>query len=146
MEPLNEELLGGWMRLSLAIMNERMVSDLPYNETLLCHILYRQQQDDPDTLLTATDLCARTRMLKSQMNQTLSSMEQRGLISRERSSRDKRQILIRLNAQPSSAYMQQHRKILAITDELIDRFGEEKTREIIAMFETIIDTVQEVLN
>lgn len=33
-----------WMQLSLAINNERVVSGLPYNEFLICSILYWNQK------------------------------------------------------------------------------------------------------
>ena len=145
MHNLSEELLDSWIRLSLTIMNEKVVSDLPYNEALLCNILYRQQREDVDKLLTATDLCEMTRMQKSQMNHTLSSMEQRGLITRERSSADTRQSFIRLCANSDSLYQMQHAKTLAIAGEIIARLGEEQTRHIIETFDVIIGAAGEVL-
>ena len=41
MEATREEVLKGWLKLSMAINNERLVSGLPYNEFLICGILYR---------------------------------------------------------------------------------------------------------
>ena len=67
MKALNERLLEVWLELSMAINNERVVSDVPFNESLICNILYRAQMQDPDNRLTATDLCNATKMLKSQM-------------------------------------------------------------------------------
>lgn len=128
-ETLNDELLNRWIRLSLAIINEKAASDLPCNEALLFHILYRQQRRQPDAPLTATDLCDITRMHKSQMNRTLTEMEERHLITRERSAYDRRQ----------------HGKILAIVDAIIARFGEEKTLQVIEMLDSISGTAREVL-
>ncbi len=46
MEATREEVLKGWLKLSLAINNERLVSGLPYNEFLICGILYRNQKSE----------------------------------------------------------------------------------------------------
>ena len=41
MEPLNEELLSAWLRLSSAIDNQRLVKGLSFNEALVCNLLAR---------------------------------------------------------------------------------------------------------
>ena len=72
---LNEELLFVWLQLGNVIDNQRLVAELPFNEALVCGLLSRS-----DVPLTASDLCNLTRILKSQMNAILCSLEQKGLI------------------------------------------------------------------
>ena len=91
----NEALLGAWLRLSTSINNSRLVTDMPYNESLICNVLYRNDLSRPGTKLTATELCAETKILKSQMNRILEQMEEKHLIFRERSPKDKRKVYIR---------------------------------------------------
>lgn len=146
MENTNEALLEAWLRLSTAINNERVVSDLPYNESLLCNLLYRNQLLHPDQPMTATQLCAKMRMQKSQMNRTLTSLEKKGIICRERSASDKRQIFITLNPERTDIYEKQHQEILALIDALLGKIGREKAEEIIALFRTIADTADELLS
>ncbi len=74
MENLNEKLLNAWLTLSSVVNNERIVSSIPFNEAHVCNLLYRQRMENPGVFLTATELCARTRMLKSQMNKVLASL------------------------------------------------------------------------
>ena len=81
MKDLNEEVLDAWLRLTTAISNTKLVSDMPYNEALICNLLYNSQKQQPDMPLTATDLCKKTQMLKSQMNSTLQSMDDKFLES-----------------------------------------------------------------
>ena len=38
--PANEALLTTWLRLSTSISNNRFVSEMSYNESLVCSILY----------------------------------------------------------------------------------------------------------
>ena len=52
---LQEELLDGWLQMSTVICNERLVSAMTYNESMVCGVLYRNRQK----CVTATDLCAK---------------------------------------------------------------------------------------
>ena len=54
-EELQEELLDGWLQMSTVICNERLVSAMTYNESMVCGVLYRNRQK----CVTATDLCAK---------------------------------------------------------------------------------------
>ena len=85
MQNINEKVLNAWLKLSTAICNERIVSELPYNESLVCGILHENAVDHPEKKITATDLCEKTNMQKSLMNRTLNSLEEKGLIFRKRS-------------------------------------------------------------
>ncbi|MFQ9515942.1 MAG: transcriptional regulator, SarA/Rot family [Eubacterium sp.] len=145
MRNMNEELLEAWLRLSIMINNERLVSDMPYNEALICNILYRNQKREPGKNMTATDLCNETRMLKSQMNRTLNSLEEKKVIKRQRSEQDKRQILIYLNEEQSDIYNRQHEKILELLGTVVEKFGKDRTSEIITLFTMISDTLEGVM-
>ncbi len=141
---MNEELLNAWLRLSTAINIDCFISDMTYNESLICNLLYRNHRCGGQKL-TATDLCAKTNMLKSQMNRTLNEMEKKHLIRRERSTQDKRQVFISLDLSQIEIYEQQHQRILSLIDTLLDRVGREKGDEILALFNEIADTALEVL-
>lgn len=135
----NEEFLTAWLGLSTLICGERIVSDLPYNEALICNHLANSGADG----LCATELCERTGMLKSLMNRTLNSMEQKGLIRRERSDKDKRQVSIFL--QPNELYRSQHEKILRIVNTIVERYGKERSQALTAELSTVCGIVREVL-
>ena len=142
---INEQLLDAWLRLSTMISNDRLVSAMPFNESLICNILYRNQIHNPEHCLTATDLCNETKMLKSQMNRTLTSMEKKDLIIRERCASDKRRWLIHLNMEHIELYEKQHRQILSLIDALIAKFGESKAPEIIKLFHIVANTAEEII-
>jgi len=143
---LNEVLLGAWLKLSTAINNSRLVSEMSYNESLICNILYRNATENPETALTATDLCSETKILKSQMNRILTQLEDKNLITRERSVEDKRKILVRLTTEQSNAYLIQHKQILNLLDDIIEKLGEEQTKEIIRALNGITDVASEIIN
>ncbi len=142
---LNEALLGAWLRLSISINNSRVVSEISYNESLICNILYRNSIEFPEQSLTATDLCKETRILKSQMNRILNQLEKKKLIIRERCTDDKRKVYVRLTSEQSNAYLVQHAQILDLLDAIIAKLGREQTVEVIRALNGISDAADEVI-
>lgn len=138
MDNLHESLLNSWLRLSTSINNARLVSEMTYNESLICNILYNQSKTNISPI-TATELCQMTNMLKSQMNRTLTHLENKNMITRERSEVDKRQILITMNLEQCHTYEKQHAQILKILDAVIANLGEEKTLNTIHTLNQISD-------
>ena len=104
-----DRLLAAWLSLTSTLWNKRLVSTLTYNEAHVLGILLRAE--DTGRACTATTLIAQTRLLKSQMNKVLTTLEGKGFLLRMRSEADKRVILI-----------------AAILNQLIDTLGEDKTR------------------
>ena len=145
MEATREEVLKGWLKLSMAINNERLVSGLPYNEFLICGILYRNQKSEKPEELTATDMCNATKILKSQMNRTLNSLEKKGLIERTRSEKDKRQVYVSFRMERADVYEKEHERLLNFVDELMDRIGWEHSEEIVKLFHLIAKMADEVI-
>lgn len=145
MESLEEALLDSWLRLCTNVSARKIMSDMPYNESRICNILYNSQQTDPDHALTATDLCRETRMLKSQMNRTLNSMEAKGLILRTRCTEDKRKVFITLNPEQSRIYKKQHLKVLCFINQLVDKIGKEKAVEALELFHQIADSAEDMI-
>lgn len=145
---LNEELLSAWLELTSVIDNQRLGSDrqgaLPFNEAVVCSLLAGAQREGRS--LTASELCARTRILKSQMNAILGSLERKGIISRQRSHSDRRQVELRLMPEGSARYESAHRRVLGMVDRLIVRMGEEKVRSLLPLLRQaaeIFDQIQQ---
>ena len=145
MENMSEDLLNIWLRISTSVINSRLVSDLSYNESLVCNILYHAQKNEPEQLLTATDLCNATKMLKSQMNRTLNQLEEKKLITRIRSSTDKRQVFVEFNLDTADIYLEQHQKILALVDNIIEHFGPEKIDVTLQVLTSICDVADDAI-
>lgn len=145
MQNINEKVLNAWLRLSTTICNEKIVSDMPYNETLICGILHHNATEHPEKKMTATELCEKMHMQKSQMNRTLNSMEEKGLIFRKRSEKDKRQVYVTMNMENAGIYERQHEKILKFVDAVLEKVGKEKAEEIIQLFTLITSKAKEVM-
>ena len=121
-----DRLLAAWLSLTSTLWNKRLVSTLTYNEAHVLGILLRAE--DTARVCTATTLIAQTRLLKSQMNKLLTTLEGKGFICRARSEEDKRVILIRLTDAGRAAYLAEHEHIAGILSQLIDTLGEDRAR------------------
>ena len=145
MDELNEELLCAWLKMSTSVVNDRVVTELSFNEALICNILFREQLVNRNLRVTATELCRRTKMLKSQMNRTLGQLEMRGIIRRERSTEDKRQIFVTMNPERVGLYRQLHSRVLHLVDDIIGHIGEEKARTVMEILNEIADVAEHLL-
>ena len=130
MKDTNEKILDAWVQLIMAVNSERLVTDMPFNEAVICNLLYRNN----DLKMTATDLCEITGMQKSQMNRTLTAMESKNIIIRQRSNSDKRVIYINLNPDKITDYQDMHHNILSIVDKLANNLDEDQIKEVIDVF------------
>lgn len=146
---IGEELLSAWLQLTSVINNQRLVdrqAGLSFNEAMICGLLAGAQRQGE--FLTASDLCARTRILKSQMNAILRVLEQKGAVSRQRSRRDRRLVELRLLPEGLACYEETHRRVLAVADALAEELGEDAVRTLLPLLRRVADifykTCQEV--
>lgn len=121
-----DRLLAAWLSLTSTLWNKRLVSSLTFNEAHVLGILLRQE--DAGHACTATTLIAQTRLLKSQMNKVLTTLESKGFLLRTRSEEDRRVIRIRLTDAGKAAYLAEHEHIALILNQLIDTLGEDKAQ------------------
>ena len=143
MAKIGEDLLAAWLNLSSTLWNTRIVSSMTYNEAHVLGILMRHSEDsDP---MTATDLIRRTRLLKSQMNKILTTLEKQNYISRIRANADKRLIHIRLTEQGKDAYLEQHKGVEAILNQLIERIGAERALSIAHELSVVTEILDELV-
>lgn len=146
MENLNEKLLAVWLKMSSVVNNERIVSTIPYNEAHVCNLLYRQRLESPETYLTATELCAQTRILKSQMNKVLGSLEKRGMIERFPAPDDRRKAYIRLREENLDQFEAVHARSIYLVDRAIERLGADEAERAAVLLDRVADYVDETLN
>ena len=122
--PIGEDLLRVWLSLSAVISSRRMVSGMTFNQAVVCNYLIHQEHSAPEHLLTATDLCEKMGLLKSQMNGILDQLEEKGYIARSRSSHDRRQICLMITEEGKEAYRVSHSRASALLSALVDQVGE----------------------
>jgi len=142
---LDEELLSVWLRLTSIIDNQRLAAahtdagckPLSFNEAVVCGLLSRAEEEN--SFLTASNLCRQTRILKSQMNAILCSLEAKGAISRRQSKRDRRQVELRLLPEGRALYQESHTNVKRLVGRLIEEMGEEKINILLPLLRQAAD-------
>lgn len=144
---LSEELLEVWLRLTSVIDNHRVAASyasgedrLSFNEAMVCGLLAREG----DGALTASELCRRTCILKSQMNAILRSLERRGLIACRQDRTDRRRVALRLLPEGVALYRESHRQSIAIVDRLIGELGEDGARTLLPLLRRTADIFEHI--
>jgi len=140
-----EELLQAWIDMSLLVRGNRLVTGFSFNEIVICRILYLRMQEGGDPV-TATELCARMSLLKSQINKLLTSMESNGWIERVRSESDRRRIEIRLREKGLQDYEREHENILQIATHVHSRLGAQQAQELSRLMKTMVQAVHEMVS
>ena len=140
MEQLCEELIKTWLNMSVVIRNNRIITNLTFNESLVCNLLYHHSSSN-NGLLTATDICEKARLLKSQINKVLNSLEKLELIEKVRSNEDKRKVYLKLNEENLNIYLDQHQRVIALMEQLVHTIGEEKARQAISLLNEITEVM-----
>lgn len=143
---IGEELLRTWLELAAAIWSRQMVSGMTYNEAVVSNLLLHQQQENPKTPLTATELCEKTNIRKSQMNLLLGSLEKQGYLRRCRSEKDRRRVELYLTETGKTAYLASHQQGRALIDAIMAQLGEENTRALTAQLEQVNGIIQRELH
>lgn len=134
---LNEEMIAAWMRLIAAVENRHVVTGLSFNEALVCNLLQRQEGG----YLTASQLCSRTNILKSQMNGILRSLETKGVISRTPSPTDRRVTEVRLKGDGGPLYRTSHAHTLSIINQVIADLGEDSAKTLVPLLHQAADSL-----
>lgn len=137
---LQEELLRAWMAMEVCIRGNRLLSTFSMNEMLVCNLLFQRQQEN-GAPVTATELCAHTRLLKSQMNRLLNDMESRDLICKERSATDKREVHVRLKDTALPCYLREHEHVLNIVGQVCASLGAEDAQRLAVLMNRAAATV-----
>lgn len=139
-----ERLLGSWLNLSSTVWNRRRVSGMTFNEVLVCGLLKRRKDTEPDKFYIATELCAETGLFKSQMNKLINSMEEKGLVTRLRSEKDRRFVYIKLTGEGEMRYLKEHEGIMLMLDKLVDAVGTDCANDCADLVNKVTDGLKKI--
>ena len=138
-----EQLLQAWLDMSLMIRGNRLVSGFSLNEMVICRILYERREQGGEAV-TATELCRRMQLLKSQVNKLLTTMEKNGTIERVRSESDKRKIEILLREEGARQYVEEHARILKIISYVRGSLGSDEADHLTRLMNGAVKAIREM--
>lgn len=139
-----EQLLSAWLRITSNISQLQRFDDLRYNEAVICNLLMKNKMENLGTMLTATDLCRESHIMKSQMNRTLQAMEEKGIVRRHRSTEDRRRVFMELR-EDSDLYDKQHARVLRTVDALADRLEGLDLTQVVAVLDAVSEAAEDLV-
>lgn len=119
MENRSLELIQAWIKLSSILKNTRFTKELPYNEAVVMLQLY-QAGSKP---ISIRQITANTGMLKSQVNRTINSLEEKGLLVRCASEGDRRIGYVRCVEERLDTFLQVHTRSMEIANSITQIIG-----------------------
>lgn len=126
-----EALLEAWLHLSTTLDRIQLSGDLTHNESLVCLTLYRQLKQNPDRRLTPTQIAQRTKIRKSQVNRTLNKLEARGMVTREHSTTDRREIYVHMDLDHAPEFRREYDEILHLVNQVCDLLGSSECEQLV---------------
>lgn len=91
-----------------------------------------------------SDLHEKERMSLSAVSQLLSSLERKGLVERTMSRRDRRRIAVSITPEGQALLNRAKRMMDQWLSDLIARFGEDNTRELVALLEKLNSVIEQM--
>ena len=121
----SEELINAWVKLSAIVKNSRITKGLMYNEAIVMLILYERYQKDGKGVISIKEITKETRMLKSLVNRTINSLEEKGFLERCPGEGDGRMVFVRPLNQKLDSFLEVHTASVNMTDKIIGIIGNE---------------------
>ena len=142
----NEKFLISWLRISSTVCNERIVSDtMPFNEALVCDVLYYHDLLGVKEWLTAADLCRMTHMHKTLMNRTLKSLEKKQMIQRKQNPMDKRKHFLMIDRTNFGSFLEVHDNTMNFVEKVAVHLGKEKMKQATEIFHDVSEAVDSLM-
>lgn len=137
-EQLNEDIVLSWVHLSSILKNSRVTNGLAYNEAVVMLLLYNEYRAGGKGILPFSRIVEETRMLKSQANRTVASLEAKGFVTKQGGARDKRAVYVAASPDCMDKFLAVHNNSLALADGICNIIGEEDARVFVRIVEKIV--------
>lgn len=136
-DSLNENLITAWVKLSGIIKNNRITTTLKYNEAIIMFTVYSRYLKDNEGFTSVQDIIKETGMLKSLVNRTLGSLEEKGLIEYSVGESDRRTRFVKCVKEKLDVFLAVHNSSLGVSQSIIDIIGEQDAATFINIVEKL---------
>lgn len=135
-----ESLVNSWVRFSLVLRNEKLVSTLTYNETVICGMINKNGNE-----MQFKNLSKIMNMSKSLLTRSLNDLEKRGIVVKYNKDENHKNIYISLTPNGRETYLKEHEHALMIAKK-IEAISEGKIDIVIDTFNRISDSIDIILD
>ena len=128
---LEEELLRAYINMSVNIKENRLLSDLSFNEIMVMNLIVEEER-------SFKELEERLNILKSQLNRIINDLKAKGLAETYIPLNDKRKLIIK-KGHNIELYNTEHERMLRLMSLVKNKLGE-------ADFKKLIELLNETTN
>lgn len=128
---LEEELLRAYINMSVNIKENRLLSDLSFNEIMVMNLIVEEER-------SFKELEERLNILKSQLNRIINDLKAKGLVETYIPLNDKRKLIIK-KGHNIELYNTEHERMLKLMSLVKNKLGE-------ADFKKLIELLNETTN
>lgn len=128
---LEEELLRAYINMSVNIKENRLLSDLSFNEIMVMNLIVEEER-------SFKELEERLNILKSQLNRIINDLKTKGLVETYIPLNDKRKLIIK-KGNNIELYNTEHERMLRLMSLVKNKLGE-------ADFKKLIELLNETTN
>lgn len=128
---LEEELLRAYINMSVNIKENRLLSDLSFNEIMVMNLIVEEER-------SFKELEERLNILKSQLNRIINDLKAKGLVESYIPLNDKRKLIIK-KGNNIELYNTEHERMLRLMSLVKNKLGE-------ADFKKLIELLNETTN
>lgn len=128
---LEEELLRAYINMSVNIKENRLLSDLSFNEIMVMNLIVEEER-------SFKELEERLNILKSQLNRIINDLKAKGLVETYIPLNDKRKLIIK-KGNNIELYNSEHERMLRLMSLVKNKLGE-------ADFKKLIELLNETTN
>lgn len=136
-QPLEEQVITAWVRLTGLLKNTRITKGMVYNEAIVMLFAYNRYREDGIGVISFKEIVAETRMLKSLVNRTIDSLVAKGYLARCEG-KDKRTTFVRILPENIGEYLDVHKQSLSLASHMIGIIGREDAEAFVRIVNKIL--------
>lgn len=135
---LEEEMLRSYINMSANIKENRLLSDLSFNEIMVMNLIVEEE-------MSFKEIQERLNILKSQLNRIINDLKNKGLIETYVPLDDKRKLMIK-KGNNISLYFKEHEKMLNLMSLVKKELGENDFKKLIELLDRTTSIIKGVEN
>lgn len=135
---LEEEMLRSYINMSANIKENRLLSDLSFNEIMVMNLIVEEE-------MSFKELQNRLNILKSQLNRIINDLKNKSLIETYIPLDDKRKLMIKKGSN-IAFYFKEHEKMLKLMSLVKKELGENDFKKLIELLNKTTSVIKGVEN
>lgn len=140
---LKEQLVNAMRQFKKVGMNFPAHLNISMSELFLMNGIEKNAAG-PDIPVNISEIQCNLHITKPAVSQMLNALEQKGYVLREIDQSDRRKISVSLTAQGMVMLLETRKHTSEVLDQLITRFGEDNTRDLIRLLSQLADVSEEL--